>query len=189
MTMTTPTPPVGSCRTRSATIPTCVASWNFCMAFLPTSTTVPPSHGPSCFSFGRRISNVGWALPRMGIRTTISATQSNTGLSTVAHQIWKPSSGPSPTACPTDTSHGVTIRATLHALHLSMISSRRSRNLKYVGKGDHLKRSEPSVPKNLKKQYPFFDPSRVLIASTSIQWCVFGNTTSLVGLTMLPTSN
>ena len=88
----TPTPPVGSCRTRSATTPTCVASWNFCTASLLSLTTVPPSLGPSCFSSGRPTSSVGWALLPMGIQTMMSVTQSITGLPTVDHPIWKPSS-------------------------------------------------------------------------------------------------
>jgi len=125
-TMTTPS--VGSCRTRRSITPTCVASWNFSMASqwsLTVAAGLLHLLGRSFLIFGPMIFNVSWVLFPLVIRTTALILQPTIVPSTAGLPLWKLPSGPYPTMCPTVQYHGVTIRAILHALHLSTILSRR----------------------------------------------------------------
>ena len=124
----TMTPTDGSCPTRRSITPTCVASWNFSAASQWSLTVAAEpllSLSRSFLTFGPMTFNVSWVLFPSAIPTTAFILQPTTVPSTVGLLPWKLPSGPSPTTCPTVQYHGVTIRAILHALHLSTILSRR----------------------------------------------------------------
>jgi len=171
------TPTDGSCRTRRSITPTFVASWNF-------SAASPLNFGvqrllllaASFLISGRMTSNGSWVLFPSAIRTTAFILQPTIVPSIVGLLLWKLPSGPSPTICPTVQYHGATIRAILHALHLSTTLSRRSRSSKYEARAPHPKPSELSGPTNLLMPFGFCGHYHPLTASTSTPWYVCGNT-------------
>jgi len=131
---------------------------------------------------GRMTSNGSWPFALLVIRTTAFILQPTIVPPTAGLPLWKLWSGPYPTMCPTVQCHGVTIRAILHALHLSMILSRRSSSLKYKARAPHPKPSELSGPTNSLMSFGFYGHYHPLTASTSTPWYAFGNMHWLVDL-------
>jgi len=174
-TMMTWTRPVGSCHTRSATIPTFAGSWNFTTGIRSSSERMLPSLGRSCWTSTLPTSNGSPDYLHTMTQTTTSILQPITGPSTVDSLPLRAQRKPSPTTCHIVQYHGAITRAILLAPVQSMTSSRRSRSLKHVVKAAHHTPSEPSVPMNFEKAFNFFGSNLPLNASTSIQWSVFGS--------------